>query len=139
MAIGEKVPDLNLIDLQGTPFNLYSDVTPYTLILFWHTACSHCQLLMKQLAVLDQKGLFSNQQIKIIGISIDDSKDAWEKFTANYPLKWVNTHTEGSFESSVASDYNLFATPTMFLIDSEHKIIAKPTTSGELEKNINSL
>ncbi len=139
MAIGEKVPDLNLIDIQGTPFNLYSDVTPYTLILFWHTACSHCQFLMKQLAVLDQKGLFSNQQVKIIGISIDDNKEEWEKFTANYPLKWVNTYTEGSFESPVASDYNLFATPTMFLINSEHRIIAKPTTSGELEKDINSL
>ena len=53
-------------------------------------------------------------------------------------LEWVNI-TEGSFDSEIASDYNLFATPSMFLIDENHKIIAKPTTIGELEKNIREL
>lgn len=58
------------------------------------------------------------------------------KFSIQYPLEWVNIHAAGSFDSEIANDYNLFATPSMFLIDENHKIIAKPTTIGELEKNI---
>ena len=53
--------------------------------------------------------------------------------------EWVNIHAAGSFDSEIANDYNLFATPSMFLIDENHKIIAKPTTIGELEKNIGEL
>ena len=62
-----------------------------------------------------------------------------KKFSTQYPLEWTNTYVEGSFNSEIAADYNLFATPSMFLIDENHKIIAKPTTIGELEKNIREL
>jgi len=139
MAVGQKVPDFTTNDPQGNPFNLYNTIPPYALILFWHTGCSHCQLLLKELPVLSEKGLFSKHQVQIIGISIDENKEEWEKFSANYPLDWINTHTEGSFASQVATDYNLFATPTMFLIDADHNIISKPITLEELEKSINQL
>lgn len=136
MAVGQKVPDFTVNDIQNNPFNLYSELSPYTLILFWHTGCGHCQLLMNELPALSKQGLFSNHQIKIIGISIDNDIAEWEKFSENYHLDWVNIHVNGGFDSPIASDYNLFATPTMFLIDAEHNIIAKPTTSEELQKNI---
>lgn len=136
MAVGQKVPDFTLNDIQGEPFNLYNHISPYALILFWHTECGHCQILMKALPELSRAGLFSDHQIQIIGISIDENKEEWEKFSENYQLDWKNTHVDGSFGSHVAADYNLFATPTMFLIDSEHNIIAKPLTLEELKNNI---
>lgn len=139
MAVGQTVPDFTVFDIKGNPVNLYSDIAPYTLILFWHTACGHCQLLMQELPRLNEKGLLARHQVKVIGISIDENKEDWEKFSATDHFDWTNTYTEGSFDSQIASDYNLFATPTMFLIDSDHKIIAKPTTLEELEKNISEL
>lgn len=139
MAIGQTVPDFTLTDINNNPVNLYSTLHPYTLVLFWHTQCNHCQTLMAELAVLFQKEEFSKRQIKIIGISIDENREEWEKFSANYDLDWINTHTEDSFESPVASDYNLFATPSMFLLDENYKIIAKPTTIQELEKNVSEI
>ena len=72
-------------------------------------------------------------------VYIDENREDWEKFSIQYPLEWVNIHAAGSFDSEIANDYNLFATPSMFLIDENHKIIAKPTTIGELEKNIGEL
>lgn len=139
MAIGQKVPDFTLNDIQGIPFNLYDCIYPYTLILFWHTECNHCQNLMKALPNLCRQEFFEKNQVRIIGVSIDENKENWEKLSAEYPLEWVNTYAEGSFESPLANDYNLFATPSMFLIDHEHNIIAKPTTIEELEKNIREL
>lgn len=139
MAVGQQVPDFTLLDLQENPINLYSDLSPYTLILFWHTECSHCQQLMQQLPEICQQEYFKRHQIKIIGISIDENKENWEKFSQNYSLEWINTYTPDSFDSDIANDYNLFATPTMFLVDSEHKIIAKPTTVEELIKDVQKL
>lgn len=139
MAIGQQVPDFTLMDIRNQPVNLYSELSPYTLILFWHTQCSHCQAFLEALPQLCQKEIFTQQQIKIIGISVDENKEDWEKFSIQYPLEWTNAYVEGSFNSEIAADYNLFATPSMFLIDENHKIIAKPTTIGELEKNIREL
>lgn len=140
MAVGQKVPDFIATDIQGNTVNLYNELNPYTLLLFWHTGCSHCQLMMKELPELEKRSqLFSKKQIKIIGISIDEQKEEWEKFSSTFPLEWTNTHIEGSFENPIASAYNLFATPTLFLIDTEYNILAKPTTLQELIQNISEL
>ncbi|MEG2556807.1 MAG: TlpA disulfide reductase family protein, partial [Odoribacter sp.] len=128
MAIGQKVPDFIVNDFNGNPVSLYNTISPYILVLFWHTDCGHCQVMMKELPLLAQQKMFSSHQVKMIGISIDEQKENWEKFSANYQLDWLNTHIEGGFENEVAGDYNLFATPSMFLLDDQYRIIAKPTT-----------
>jgi len=138
MAIGQIVPDFTVYDIDAAAVNLYSQLDPYTLLLFWHTGCSHCQQLMQELLKMEKQQLFSKHQIRIIGISIDESEEDWKKFTASYPLDWINTR-EAGFESQIASDYNLFATPTMFLLDENHKILAKPTTIEELRKDIGKI
>ena len=38
------------------------------------------------------------------------------------------------FMGKPADDYNIYATPTMFLLDREKKIIAKPISMRELEQ-----
>ena len=139
MAVGQKVPDFTILDINNNPVNLYSRMEPYQLILFWHTGCGHCQALLEKLPELIQKGLFQKHQVKIIGISIDENREEWLKYSATHPLDWVNTHIEGSFENPLAEEYNLFATPTMFLIDENDHIIAKPTTITELENDLSSL
>lgn len=139
MAIGKTVPDFTVMDIQNNPINLYNLLSPYRLIIFWHTDCSHCQVLMEELPELASQDFFKKHQVKIIGISIDDSRENWEKYSADHPLDWINTHIDGGFDHEVPTAYNLFATPSMFLIDANNKIIAKPTTIGELKKNISQL
>lgn len=139
MAIGKQVPDFTTLDINNNPVNLYSSVNPYTLVIFWHTDCSHCQALMDDLPVLYGQDLFKKHNVNIISISIDEKKESWEKYSQEHKLNWTNTFIEGAFNSEIASDYNLFATPSMFLLDDTHTIIAKPTTLEELKKNISEL
>jgi hypothetical protein len=44
--------------------------------------------------------------------------------------------TGKKWDGKVATDYNIYATPTMFLIDKKMKIIAKPISFNELIKTI---
>lgn len=139
MAIGKKVPDLLAVDLSGTPVSLYASIHPYTLLIFWHTQCSICQKLMIQLPFLIQEDFFKKYNVSILSVSIDDKKEDWVKFSEEHRLEWTNTFVEGGFESQVASDFHLFATPTLFLLDSENTILAKPITIEELRKAIEQL
>lgn len=140
MAIGQQVPDFTLMDIHNHPVNLYSEISPYTLLPFLAYTMQPLPIINGSFTSTVSKKRFSPiNQIKLIGISIDENREDWEKFSIQYPLEWVNIHAAGSFDSEIANDYNLFATPSMFLIDENHKIIAKPTTIGELEKNIGEL
>lgn len=139
MAIGQKVPDVTAMDLNNKPVNLYDEVNPYTLLVFWHTGCSHCQILMNKLPGMIQKGLFKKHNVKILSISIDEKREDWEKYSKEHPFSWTNAYVEGAFDSQAAKDFNIFATPSIFLLDDNHRIIAKPITPDELEASIEDL
>lgn len=139
MAVGQKVPDVIAMDLNNNPVSLYGEVNPYTLLIFWHTGCSHCQTLMNELPNMAKKGLFQKHNVKILCISIDEKREDWEKYSKEHPFNWTNAYVEGSFDSQAAVDFNLFATPSIFLLDNANTILAKPITPDELEANIEAL
>lgn len=139
MAVGQSVPDLVAMDIDNNPVSLYGEVSPYTLLVFWHTGCSHCQILMKKIPELIRKGLFKKHNVKILCVSIDEKREDWEKYLKEHPSDWTNAYIEGSFNSLTASDFNIFATPSVFLLDESNRIIAKPITPEELEASINAL
>ena len=50
------------------------------------------------------------------------------------PTTWLNICDLKGWGSPIAKDYNVFATPMMFLLDENLKIVAKPLDVRELEK-----
>jgi hypothetical protein len=80
--------------------------------------------------------LYKNQKEKtfeVIAISIDISKTDWLNFIKANKLDWLNVSDLKGWDSKAALDYYIYATPTMFLIDKNRKIIAKPTTIDEIK------
>jgi hypothetical protein len=49
-------------------------------------------------------------------------------------LNWLNGSELKGFNSASSDEYNIFATPTMFLLDRGKKILAKPISYRELEQ-----
>lgn len=139
MAVGNKVPDLLAMDIDNNPVSLYGSVNPYTLLIFWHTGCGHCKQLMADLKPLMEKDFFKKHNINILGVSIDDNREDWVAFSKANPMPWTNTFVEGAFGSQVAADYNLFATPSILLLDSDNTIIGKPLTIEDLRESIDKL
>jgi len=52
---------------------------------------------------------------------------------------WINTREPMGWEGKSAEDYNIYATPTMFLLDRERRIVARPFTLRELRREIRRL
>jgi hypothetical protein len=74
------------------------------------------------------------KRVEILAVSIDTSKTEWTTFVKEEKLNWINVSDLKGFNSKSTDDYNIFATPTMFLLDKEKKIIAKPISYRELEQ-----
>jgi thiol-disulfide isomerase/thioredoxin len=136
MSPGKKAPDILNFDQNGIQVSLYDLHNEYTLVLFWASWCPHCTSFLKQLNTW-----YPNRKIdlEVFAVSIDSSKFAWEEkvMMDNYP--WINTFSGAGWDGKAPKDYNVYATPTLFLLDWEHKIIGKPMTFREFKKEVDAL
>ncbi len=134
IAIGKIAPDLVVPDVSGKPVSLKGINSEYTLVLFYATTCPHCVSMTPRL-----KELYDKQQSKrfeVMSVSIDTSKNDWTTFIRDQKLKWINVSDLKGFNGKSADDYNIYATPTMFLLDREKKILSKPISLMELEQSL---
>lgn len=134
VAIGSSAPDFVIMDGK---INLQQLPATEVLILFWASWCPHCaDEIPKIKAALEQ----SKQNIMVVAVSLDTDTKQWEQFVEkNAMANWVNITDFKSWNGSIPKQYNVYATPSMFLLDKNKKIIAKPETTNQLIKAIEVL
>ena len=71
----------------------------------------------------------------VVAISLDSSKPEWQAAVKSLEIEsWTNLSDLKKWDGEVVMNYNIYATPTMFIIDKERKILAKPLTIQDLMK-----
>lgn len=134
MAEGNKVPDINLLDPFDVPHRLSDVTSDRILLIFWSSECPHCTNLMPRLNKWYKEE--KNSSLEVYAVSIDKSRADWEEFVLLNELEWINVYDPDGWESKISRQYNLYATPTMFLLDSNREILAKPVTFREFLKAV---
>jgi len=127
---GNIVPDIIIPDSSGNKIELNKIESERTLIIFYASWCPHCQTLLPQIY-----DLYKNQEEKIfevLAVSIDTSRVDWLDFVRNNNLNWLNVSDLEGWDGKATMDYFIYATPTMFLIDKQLKLIAKSSSIDEL-------
>lgn len=133
-AVGKQIPDFSVNSLTGEKTTLSDAGSDYFLVVFWATWCPHCTRLLPDLSKIYFPE--SKNKFQILAISLDDEPSDLEAF-----LK------EGDYKFSVVCDYkkwkgelvqllDIYATPTMFLLNKDRTILAKPTTFDELKAEL---
>jgi len=134
IATGKTAPELESPDTAGKPVRLSAIDSEFTLLVFYASNCLHCANMMPRL-----KEIYDRQQPKrfeVMAVSIDTSRTAWTTFLRDQKLDWINVSDLKGFNGKPADDYNIYATPTMFLLDREKMILAKPISLMELEQTL---
>jgi peroxiredoxin len=129
--VGNSVPNIILPDSSGSEIELNKIQTNQILIIFYASWCPHCQTLLPQIY-----DLYKNQKekkLEVLAISIDTSKADWLNFIRNNNPDWLNASDFKGWDGKAASDYYLYATPTLFLIDQNKKLILNSPSIEELK------
>ncbi|ROI07489.1 AhpC/TSA family protein [Kaistella haifensis] len=92
------------------------------IIVFWSSTCSHCEAELPKL--IEKYDAIKAQNAEIIAFSLDSEKANYDAKVKSLP--WINDTELKGWYSSFAETYNVRATPTYFVLDSNNKIIAKP-------------
>lgn len=130
MSVGKLVKNIQLRNENDEMVNLFDIQNEYTLILFWASWCPHCKKLISDLNKW-YKTEAKLYDVEIFAVSIDTSKADWEEEVFLNDLSWINTIEPKAWEGKIAQQYNLYATPTMFLINRKREIVSKPLTMRE--------
>ena len=132
LAIGMSAPDFTMSDSKNHSTSLSSIKTPRVILFFWSSTCPHCRELYPYL--VDMYENQKDKKVEVVAISIDDDLDAWKGFKDQFHAGWIDLCDGKSWESAVIKDYNIYATPSFFVIDqASGKIVGKPILQDELK------
>lgn len=143
--IGQPAANLIMTDTLGKSQSLYDVESPYIVVCFWDPTCSHCQETVPKVDSIFQ-AKWKNEGVKVFGVMVDGGKDAWLKFIRAHNLKdWIHVYqTQAQHDAEAASEkpgykqlYDIYQTPTLFLLDKDKRIIAKKLTYQQFDEVLN--
>ena len=133
-AVGQEAPDFTMNDTTGKPVSLSSFRGKYVLVDFWASWCGPCRA--ENPNVVKAYNQYKNSNFTILGVSLDKTKDAWEKAIADDHLTWNHVSDLQYWDNAAAKLYGVQAIPANFLIDPNGKIIAKNLRGDELDEKL---
>ena len=58
----------------------------------------------------------------------------WRKYLSEHNFNWINASELKGWNSKIAIDYNIYATPTLLLLDENRQIMSKPLSMTKIKE-----
>ena len=139
-AVGNIAPDFTLNSVNGKEVTLSKVKGKYLLVDFWASWCLPCRASFPHLKKIREKYL--KDGFEIVGIATGDTEDKWRKAIQKDQTPWINLFDESAKRGvlgTVAEKYGVAGLPSVFLIDSERKILLRNPSKDELEAKLKEL
>lgn len=143
--IDEPAPTLNLKDSTNKVLPLYSVKAPFTFVLFWDPTCSHCKVQVPEVDSI-YRAKWKAMGVKIYAVNVEEKEGVspeWKTFIHDHHLDgWVHVYQpkadhEADNKAGRANYrqlYDVFQTPTMYLLDANKNIIAKKLSLEQFDQ-----
>jgi peroxiredoxin len=93
----------------------------YTLVVFAAGWCSHCTEELPKIAAYYPT--LKEKNVEVILVSLDENASDFAKFAAPFPF--ISTTDYKKWAGQAALDYQVYATPSYFLLDKDLKIVKR--------------
>lgn len=138
LTVGMLAPDFTSKDDNGNTihFHDYKTNCRYKLVLFWSADCNYCKHLVSKLYPWYEQ-IKDKNLLDVLAISVDETRTEipkWEQAKAQLPA-WRHIRVGGGMNGQEVSDFFVYITPEMVLVDSQtNKIVALPKTVKQLSE-----
>jgi thiol-disulfide isomerase/thioredoxin len=134
---GAEFPVFDEQDMQGKPLKLESYRGHVVLVDFWATWCGPCVAEFPNVLAAYQK--YHSKGFDIVGISLDEDRDALNAFIKDKKVTWPQYFDGKGWESKLGTRYGVVSIPTSYLLDPQGKIVAVGLRGAELDAKLASL
>ncbi len=133
---GKKAPNLIMIDTSGNYKSFLTLKNDFVIILFWDYNCGVCK---KEIQIL-KKELFNNNKfdVAVFAVNVNSDLNKWKKELKNRGIReWINVNGTESITGDFHQLYDVFKTPSLYLLNKDKIIIAKNIKPEKLMEFIN--
>ena len=136
LPVGTQAPDL--ID----PLDSIHPIADFhgrcVVLDFFATWCGDCRKDLPEMMKLHSK--YDLEGVEFIGISFDDNSDALQNFMDKEQIRWrVLSELKKMKNSKMAQDYHIQWIPTMYLLDTEGRVLLATVEVNKLKAKLAEL
>ncbi len=160
LVMGAIPPNIILRDTTDVNWrDFYSLKSDYTILYFWDPECGHCKKITPKLQTLySKKWKDRNIEVFAVGKAVGEDFEKWKKFIRKNNLEFINVAVTDKLYTAAMEDarqfvpryttleslnyqqtYDIYATPKVFILDKDKKIIGKSLTVSQLEEMMDRL
>ena len=133
VKIGDKAPEIHAVTIKKLEFTLSSVKARNTVILFWSYSCPHCRDLIRELGEFAS----SNADVAIVTVNVSGDLRQVKRLLKKSGLKNQYNICDGKgWDSPIVDAFAVDMTPSLFLLDENKIIVAKPF---DIEEVINRI
>lgn len=136
-ALGAVAPAFSQTDVNGKVVKLSDYKGKYVLVDFWASWCGPCRKENPNVVLAYKK--YHDKGFDVLGVSLDDKKNLWEKAIEKDGLTWTHVSDLKGWKNDVAILYGVTLVPTNYLIGPDGKIIAKNLREEELQSKLKEI
>ena len=137
-AEGATIPNFSQQTPEGEELAIMTEVAKHkiTIIDFWASWCGPCRQEMPTMLSLYENN--KDRGLGIVGVSLDQDKDAWVAAIKKLQLPWPQMSDLKYWDNEVAKTFNITSIPHTVVVDQNGKILARGLRGVELEEFIES-
>lgn len=142
--LGTYAANVELPDTSGNKISLYATQAHYTLVCFWDPTCSHCRETLPKIdSIYQSKWKKLGLKIFAIGRETDGTRADWIRFIHRHHIQeWTNVYYSKEEGNRLIAEnkpgymqlYDVQIFPTLYLLDSEKRIIAKKLSYEQMDE-----
>jgi len=137
-AEGTIIPNFSQQTPEGEELAIMTEVAKHkiTIIDFWASWCGPCRQEMPIMLKLYENN--KDRGLGIVGISLDQDKDAWIAAIKKLQLPWPQMSDLKYWDNEVAKTFNITSIPHTIVVDQKGKILARGLRGVVLEEFVES-
>ncbi len=133
LLTGKVIPDLGVQWDRGNFVNIHDLRADYNVVFFYSPSCGHCKESAPKLKAFQDK--YKDKGVSVMTIATEGNEEDWRKFIKEYKWESLVNGFGGVVTRTIEyrKDYDVLSTPTVYIIDKTHKIIARKLGIEDLE------
>lgn len=155
LLLGKVAPDVQLVEIPADHFKEAADnkelaKDPYVgsyvqlhdikakflIVVFWEADCGHCKKSLPVLYETAQK--LKDQGVKLLSIHMlggGEGKEKWTEFLDEHQF-YNMIHAWNPYDYTYKKKFDVYSSPTIFILDEEKRIVAKRIGAEQVEEII---
>lgn len=137
--VGTKASNFDYTDASGKTSGMYSIQSDYLILMFSNPGCPTCAAAIRSMRLSAginnalKRNTPDRTMLTIMTLYLENDMDEWRAHLPELPAQWINAYDKGMTITKKRL-YDVQATPTIYLLDKDKKVILKDTSVEMLQQ-----